>query len=428
MTEDFLHYLWKFQIWNTPLQTENGEPIEVVKPGFHNTNGGPDFSDARIRIGSTLWAGNVEIHMKSSDWYAHHHQYDPAYNTVVLHVVVENDTFVKRAIGTSVPTCSIKNKFPKNVFETYQKWQLNKGFVACEKQIKHLPNHKMMVLLERLNIERLEEKVNEILIDLAYNINSWEETFYQHLLRNFGLHINAEAFHQISKRTPLKFLQKQADNKLQIEAMLFGQAQLLNEQFKDFYPKTLQNEYAFLQQKFRLLPISEGLVKFLRLRPCSFPTLRLAFFASLIHQKNQIFQDFMQIKNVNEGLNLLNVNASEYWQTHYVFDKPSREKIKELGQSAQQLIFINTIIPFLFVFGKLRDKPEFCERALSFLHDLPSENNHLIRAWKACGMPVKNASESQALLTLKKNYCDPKKCLKCSIGVELLKKEDFFVP
>jgi len=421
MTEDFLHYLWRFQIWNAPLQTTNGDSVEVIKPGFHNTNGGPDFSDVRLRIGGTLWAGHVEIHTKSSDWYAHHHEKDPAYNSVILHVVYEDDTSVKRAIGTTVPTCSIRGKFSENVYQTFSNWRENRGFVPCEKQLQHLPEHKRVMLLERLNIERLEEKVNEILVDLAYNLNSWEETFYQYLLRGFGLRINAEAFHQIAKRTPLKFLQKHADNRLQIEAMLFGQAQLLNSTFKDSYPKALQEEYAFLQQKFRLLPISEGLVHFLRLRPCSFPTLRLAFFASLIERKSQIFQDVLQIQNINDGLNLLQIDVSDYWKAHYVFDKPSVEKPKELGVSMQQSIFLNTIIPFLFAFGKLRDRPNLCDRALGFLQDLPPENNHLIRQWKSCGMPAGNASDSQALLTLKKNYCDLKRCLRCSIGIELLK-------
>ncbi|MCL2681931.1 MAG: DUF2851 family protein [Bacteroidales bacterium] len=421
MTEDFLHYLWRFQIWNAPLQTTDGKPVEVINAGFHNTDGGPDFLDARIRIDDTLWAGHVEIHTKSSDWYAHHHEHDPAYNSVILHVVYENDASAKRAIGSNVPTCSVREKFSEHVFQTFSNWRNNPGFVPCERQLQNLSEHKRIMLLERLNIERLEEKVDEILVDLAYNLNSWEETFYQYLLRSFGLRINADPFYQIAKRTPLKFLQKQADSKLQLEAILFGQAQLLNSTFNDSYPRALQEEYAFLQQKFQLLPISEGLVNFLRLRPCSFPTLRLAFFASLIQQRSQIFQDILHIQNINDGLNLLQVNVSDYWQTHYVFDKLSVEKPKELGRSAQHLIFINTIIPFLFAFGKLRDRPDICERALYFLQDLPAENNHLIRKWKSCGMPANNASDSQALLILKKKYCDLKRCLQCGIGIELLK-------
>ncbi len=421
MSEDFLHYLWRFQIWNSPLQTTDGETIEVIKSGFHNSNGGPDFLDARIRIGGTLWAGHVEIHIKSSDWYAHHHQCDHAYNNVILHVVYDDDASAKQAVGTSIPTCSIRDKFSENGYQTFLNWQNNQGFVSCEKQLCHLSEEKRILFLERLNIERLEEKVNEILVDLAYNIHSWEETFYQHLMRGFGLHINAEAFHQTAKRTPLKVLQKHANSRFQIEAMLFGQAQLLNKSFDDTYPRALQEEYAFLRQKFGLLPITEGLMKFLRLRPCSFPTLRLAFFASLIQQRSQIFQEVLQIRTIDEGLKLLHVDTSEYWQTHYVFDKLSVEKSKELGDSTRQLIFINTIIPFLFAFGKLRDKPDLCDLALNLLQDLPSENNRLIRQWHACGMPSNHASDSQALLILKKNFCDMKRCLQCGIGIELLK-------
>lgn len=429
MTEDFLQYLWRFQIWNAPLQTANGDSVEVIKPGYHNIHGGPDFSDARIRIGGTLWAGHVEIHTKSSDWYAHRHQKDSAYDSVILHVVYDNDASAKRTIGTTVPTCSVRGKFSEDTYQTFSNWREGRGFVPCEKHLQNLASlkpsplskHKRAMFLERLNIERLESKVDEILIDVAYNLSSWEETFYQHLLRGFGLQINAEAFYQIAKRTPLKFLQKHADNRFQLEAMLFGQAQLLNSSFQDSYPKALQEEYAFLQQKFGLLPISEGLINFLRLRPCSFPTLRLAFFASLIQRKSQIFQDILHIQNVDGGLNLLQVDVSEYWKTHYVFDKLSVEKPKELGFFTQRSIFINTIIPFLFAFGKLRDRPDFCERALDFLQNLPPENNRIIRQWKSCGMPAKNASDSQALLTLKKNHCDLKQCLRCGIGIELLK-------
>jgi len=421
MTENFLQYLWMFQIWNAPLQTTNGDAVEVIKPGFHNTNGGPDFSDARIRIGNTVWAGHVEIHTKSSDWFAHHHQKDPAYDSVILHVVYDDDTSVKRTIGTIVPTCSVRGKFSESTYQTFLDWRENRGFVPCEKHLKNLSEHKRVLLLERLNIERLEEKVNEILVDVAYNLSSWEETFYQHLLKNFGLKINTDAFLQIAKRTPLKILQKHANNRFQLEAILFGQAQLLNAEFRDSYPKALQEEYAFLQQKFGLLPISEGLVNFLRLRPCSFPTLRLAFFASLIQRKSQIFQDILNIQTIDDGLNLLQVDVSEYWKTHYIFDKLSVEKPKELGRSTQHSIFINTVIPFLFAFGKLRDKPNLCEQALNFLNELPAENNHLIRQWKSCGMPANTASESQALLSLKKNHCDLKRCLRCSIGIELLK-------
>jgi hypothetical protein len=421
MTEDFLHYLWRFQIWNAPLQTSNGDSVEVLKPGFHNIDGGPDFLDARIRIGGTLWAGHVEIHTKSSDWYAHHHDKDPAYNSVILHVVYDNDTTAKRSIGTTIPTCSVRGNFSKNVYETFLNWKENRGFVPCEKHLHNLSEHKRILLLERLNIERLEEKVNEILIDLTYNLNSWEETFYQHLFRGFGLKINAEPFFQIAKRTPLKFLKKHTNSRFQLEAMLLGQAQLLNSTFSDSYPRALQDEYAFLQRKYGLLSISDGLINFLRLRPCSFPTLRLAFFASFIEQRSQSFQEILQIQTIDEGLKLLHVDVSDYWKTHYVFDKLSVEKPKELGLSTQQSIFINTIIPFLFAFGKLRDKPEICERALGFLQDLQAENNRLIRQWKSYGMPAKTASDSQALLTLKKQYCDQKKCLQCSIGIELLK-------
>ncbi|MDR2907440.1 MAG: DUF2851 family protein [Bacteroidales bacterium] len=423
MNEEFLYYLWRFQLWHSPLQTANNELVEVINPGFRNTDGGPDFSNARIRIGDTLWAGHVEIHIKSSDWYTHHHERDPAYDTVILHVVYEDDCIARRAVGTTIPTCSVQHKFSEKTYDMFANWQMNRYFVACEKQLQHLPNHTRIMVLERLNIERLEHKVNDILVDLAYNANSWEETFYQYLMRGFGLHINADAFYQIAKRTPLKVLQKQANSRLQLEAILFGQAQLLQDDFKDSYPRTLQEEYAFLQQKFRLLPIAGGLVKFLRLRPCSFPTLRLAFFASLVQQRSQLFQEILQIETVLDGLNLLDVDVSEYWHTHYCFDKLSTEKPKDLGQAARHLIFVNTIIPFLFAFGKLRDKPELCDRAIGFLQDMPCENNHLIRQWKACGMAVNNASDSQGLLLLKKNYCDLKRCLECGIGIKLLQQK-----
>ncbi|MGB3948285.1 MAG: DUF2851 family protein [Bacteroidia bacterium] len=422
MTEEFLHYIWKFKLFNQlDLKTTSGETIEIIKAGTHNFDSGPDFFNAQLKIGETLWAGNVEIHIAASDWEKHAHQYNKAYDNIVLHVVFNADKAINRASGESIPTLELKNRIPEKVYENYLSFSTSKDWIPCEKQITDTPSFVINSTLDKLLLERLERKSISINNSLNLNNNNWEETFYQHLARNFGFKVNAEPFELLAKSLPSLVLAKHKSSLLQIEALLFGQAGFLNQHYNDAYLQNLQNEYVFLKHKFKLNAIDEHLWKFLRLRPVNFPTIRIAQFANLVFNSSHLFSKIIEINTFTELKKLMNVDVSEYWQTHYMFDKASTAKTKHLGEEALNNIIINTVVPFLFVYGKQKDNEKYCERALQFLEQTPGENNSIIKKWEVLKMPIKTAYSTQALLQLKNEYCTSKKCLNCSVGNYLLK-------
>jgi hypothetical protein len=422
MTEEFLHHIWKFKLFNQlDLKTTAGEAIEIIKSGNHNFDSGPDFFNAQIKIGDTLWAGNVEIHINASDWKKHFHQYDKAYNNIILHIVYNADEPVDRASGEAIPTIEIKERIAQKIFQNYLNFKSSKDWIPCEKQIAAVPTLIVNSTFDKLLVERLERKSKLISDNLKLNNNNWEETFYQHLARNFGFKTNAEPFELLAKSLPSLVLAKHKNSLLQIEAMLFGQAGLLNEHLKDKYPQALQNEYIFLKQKLKLNSIDSHLWKFLRLRPVNFPTIRIAQFANLIFNSTHLFSKIIETEKCNDLKILINIDVSEYWQTHYLFDKSSKWKTKHLGDDSINNILINTIVPFLFVYGKQKDEVKYIERALQFLEQTTGENNAIIKKWESFKMPVKSAYSTQALLQLKNEYCNYKKCLSCNIGNYLLK-------
>lgn len=422
MTEEFLHYIWKYRLFDSSdLQTAAGEKIQIVKTGTQNTDAGPDFFDARIKIGNTLWAGNVEIHLNSSSWKSHKHQKDGAYNNVILHVVYSNDAKTKSKNSRNIPILCLKNKFDEKLFEKYQNLLKSKSRIPCENQISVVDEFVKNSWRERLCIERLERKSKSILEDLKLYNNDWSEVFYIHLAKNFGLKINSEPFVLLAKSLPNSILAKHKDNLLQLEALLFGQAGFLNKKFNDEYPNKLSNEYLFLQKKYSLTPVEKHLWKFLRLRPVSFPTIRISQFANLIHQSSFLFSKIIQCDRVSDIQKLFSVTASEYWNTHYIFDKSSGNKIKYLGAETVQKIIVNSLVPFLFVYGKQKGNLLYQERALKFLETLPHEENSITKYFQKLNFENKSAAASQSLLELKNEYCDKKKCLYCSIGNHLLR-------
>jgi hypothetical protein len=421
MKEDFLHFLWRFQLWKTLLYSDDGQWIEVISQGFYNHNAGPDFLNCRIRVGSMLLIGNIEIHVKSSDWFLHKHQDDAAYNNVILHVVYDLDVLATNSKGGQMLHCCIKNNFSDNCFKKFEKWKNDKDFIACQENLSSIREITKQNLLEKTCIESLERRINEIQTDLSLHQNSWEEVFYWHLLRSFGLKINAEAFYYVAKSTPLKLLQKHSNSIFQLEAMLLGQATLLNRNFKDPYPTALKEEYAFLRFKYKLLPINKNFINFLRLRPQSFPTIRLILFAQFISNHKNLFTIITEPQSVKTMRDFFKVNSFDYWDNHYVFDKTSHTLKKTLGAMATDLIIINTIIPFMMAFGRLRGRQDLFDKAIEILQMLPPENNNEIRNWQKYGIVVENAMQSQALLFLKKHYCDFQRCLSCSIGYEIFK-------
>lgn len=423
MQEDFLHYLWRLKRFDLrDLRTTRGEPIQVQQFGQLNTHAGPDFTDARIRIGDTLWAGNVEMHLKASDWERHRHQEDSAYDNVILHVVLEEDTRVRRHNGSDLPCLELKQRIPARLSKVYLKLLHNENWIPCQSQLVQVTQLTRELWLDRMLVERLEQKTETIRRTLERNKRNWEETFFQCLARSFGVKVNADPFGQLARSLSLTLLGRHRDNLLQLEALLFGQSGLLKDgDFEDAYPARLYKEYQHLAHKYKLTPMPAAAWKFLRLRPANFPTLRIAQLATLFHQSGHLFSKVLAVRHIREVENMFEVHLSNYWKTHYVFDKESPRQVKSLGQSTIHLFIINTIAPFLFLYGKERKEPAFQDRAFQLLEQVPAEDNRVIRNWRQLGMEPQSAHQSQALLQLKKHYCDQRRCLQCAIGSAILR-------
>ena len=421
MTEDFLHFIWKYRLYKRNPVSADGEEIVVVDPGRYNTDAGPDFFNARIRIGGTLWAGNVEIHLKSSDWYLHHHNEDDGYGNIILHVVYTSDRNIPDRNGNPIPTLELEDQISAKMFRKYDYYLHNKNRIPCETDIKLVSPITAKSWMERLFVERMERKTFELQRFLDANRNSLEETFYQALAGNFGFKLNEQPFRLLSRMLPLQIISKHRNRLMQLEALLFGTAGLLRHDFADDYPNALKQEFGFLRNKYSLAIMEGHLWKFLRLRPSNFPTLRLAQFAALHHRQENLFSKILESDKISEITEFFNVSASSYWDSHYTFDKPSRKKVKHLGKNAAQIIVINTIVQFLFIYGKITSNGDYQDKAIKLLMEIPYEKNHITNAWIKAGIRPENAFESQALLELKNSYCGLKKCLHCSIGMSLLK-------
>ena len=420
MTEEFLQYIWKNAMYYpSSLTTDNEEEVTVFRPGDKNFNAGPDFLNASLKIGDTNWAGNVEIHVNSSDWMKHRHQHNKAYNNVILQVVYQNDMKANLQNGSQVPTVEIK--FEKRLYENYQNLLNSNHWIPCQEQIKNYDSFKTSQILSILSVERLKEKSDEIAQTLRFTKNDWSETFYIHLAKNFGFKINAVPFEMLARSLPLKCIAKHKDSLLQIEALLFGQAGFLNDKYDDEYYRLLVREYRLLQSKFNLKPIEKHLWKFLRLRPCNFPTIRLAQFAKLLYGSSFLFAKIVQAGDLKQLKSYFDITASEYWEKHYNFTRESvSDKKKSFGMISFNNIVINTVVPVLYAYGDQNDKNELKTRAVNFLAELPAEDNHIIRNWSKMGFYPKNAFDTQGFLQLKNKYCARRKCLNCQIGNEII--------
>ena len=422
MKEDLLHFVWRTKRFDlSDLKTTEGEEIQIQSFGEHNTHAGPDFFNAKIKIGDTLWAGNVEMHLNSSDWNKHNHSNDRAYDNVILHVVLEEDEPIFRKSGERIPALALKKRISEKLSKTYLKLLHNEYWIPCQHHFFEVTEMKRNIWLDRLLVERLESKTDIIHQRLEQNKQHWEETFYQFLARNFGVKVNNDAFEQLARATPLIHLSKHKNDLFQIEAMLFGQAGMLEEDFEDDYPNRLKKEYNFLKKKYQLEPIDKVNWKFMRLRPANFPTIRIAQFAQLIFQSAHLFSKILEAKNVEALEKLFKIEPSDYWKTHYTFDNESEEKPKKLGKTAIHLFIINTIAPFLFVYGRQKAESAFQDKALALLESLKPEKNSIIDGWKNLGVKPESAAQTQALLQLKNEYCNQKRCLECSVGAAILK-------
>jgi hypothetical protein len=420
MNEAFLSYLWKFRQLNQDIRTESGESLAILHPGDLNTNSGPDFFNARIRIGPTTWAGNVEIHVLASDWFRHGHHCDPAYDHTILHVVYEDDRKVFHQNGEPIQTLVVKNQFPVGIFDRYQLMMLNKQWIPCMNQLHATEDYGFSMWAPGLAVERMEYKANGIRHFLTSCGNDWEEALYRHVATSFGFKINSMPFELLAKSLPLKVIRHHQHQLFQLEALLFGQAGMLDKEFKDQYPGELRQEYHFLRDKYGLQPVCGSLWKFLRLRPGNFPTIRISQFASFIFSMKAGFFSLLEGGTLDRAIDKTAVAASEYWFTHYVFDKPSAFSPKCMGNACVQLLIINGLAPFLFFYGHEKGQPQVCEDVLNSLEQIDGERNLHMENWKRVGFPVDNAMQTQALLYLKQFYCDNRRCLECRIGTRLL--------
>lgn len=422
MREDFLHFLWRWRRFDAyDLRTTEGQPLEILHPGEWNRHAGPDFFNARIRIGDTLWAGNVEIHLNASDWLAHGHETDRMYDTVVLHVVFDEDKPVCRPDGQRVPCLELRRRIPPNLLDKYHRLEHERAWIPCEKTFSEVPEIVRRNWLDRLLVERLEEKTNAVADLVSATGMQWEEAFYQQLTRNFGLKINVEPFEALARAVPYRLVAKHQDSLFQLEALLFGQAGMLEGPFEEDYPKALAKEYRFLRHKYDLKPLSGSQWKFFRLRPVAFPTVRIAQLAALMHQSTLMFSMILATSRIAEVEFLFRAPVSPYWRTHFRFDKSTPPREKPLGREFVHLLLINTVAPLLFHYGRSRHLPEHQDRALQLLEGLPPESNTIIANWAALGQEAEDAAQSQALLHLKTRYCDGKRCLECAIGTAILR-------
>ena len=410
MKEEFIYYLWENRLLSKDIQTVDGESVYVISVGNRNYDSGPDFLNARIRIGKTLWVGHVEIHVNASDWFRHGHQGDDAYKNVILHVVYWNDSD-----RLTIPTIEIKGKFDEGLYEKYNGFLRSRKWIPCERLIAEIQQFTWLSWLERVVVERLETEVKDVFSKLVTNNYDWEETLYQRIMRYCGLKVNNEAFERLSMLLPLRILRKHIDNPLQIEAMFFGCAGFLERKFTESYPVLLQREFKMLKSKFNLSVMPMAYWKFLRLRPPNFPTVRLAQMASMVCTYENLFSKLRTVKDLDSVRDLFNVGVNEYWDTHFQFEKPSKVMKKRLGATAIDVLVINAVIPVLFSCGIYHDDQDLKNRSLAFLNAMEPEDNVVIRRFDELGVRVQNAQQSQALLHLYNCYCRKRNCLKCRV-------------
>lgn len=426
MNEDVLHYLWQYQLFNhTQLSLTDGSPFSVIKPGILNKDAGPDFFNGQIKIGNTIWAGNIEIHYKASDWLKHGHDKDQVYDKVILHVVWDADYTISRTSNNeSIPTLELKGLVKKSLLEKYESLKSSKSWIACEKELEHIDAVTKEKLIESRLFERLEQKVNRIEQLLILSKNDWEGTFFQLLAKYFGFKTNAIPFELLASSLSFSIFRKHWTSSKQMAALLFGQAGFLAKDYKGDYPRALREEYKFLKNKYKLSPIDIILWKFMRMRPASFPTIRIAQFIALYEKNNNLFQKLVEAKSIDDLKQLFDVTPNKYWDVHYRFDIPAAKKSKKrLGDGSINILLINVVVPILFSYGKKIGDDALVERAIGFLQELPSEKNNITKKWKERFMPLSSAYDSQALLQLKNNHCKPKKCLSCAIGNTILAKQ-----
>jgi hypothetical protein len=420
MKEDFLHHLWLYKRLDiTQLQTTTGEPLQILHFGHYLQSAGPDFFNAQLIIGDQKWAGNIEMHLKSSDWYLHNHQTDVNYDNVILHVVWEHDIDVFRKNNEVIPVLELKNYVSNDQIKQYQNLFRPKSWINCENELALVDEFLFQNWQERLFFERLEQKSQVVKDWLLETQNDWEQVTFGLLFKNFGLNSNGVPFFAIAKELPFSIVRKERENLQHLEALFFGISGLLENEFEDNYPKELQQIWLNLKQKYQLKSMKQE-VQFFKLRPDNFPTIRLAQLAALFHKQHSVFQFLIATDRLNELREMFKVSASKYWETHYQFDKESPKKRKRLSSEFIDLLLVNTILPLQFSYADYQGTDK-TEDFLELIKQIKAESNTVISKFASVGISSENAFQTQTLLQLKKNYCEKNRCLQCQIGIHLLK-------
>lgn len=424
MKEEFIHFIWKNSLYKKDLScTESGTEINVIDSGTHNRDSGPDFFNSRIQIGNTEWAGNVEIHINASDWYRHKHNLDHSYDNTILHVVVNNDSVVETASGIKPETFIIE--WDMAMEQRYNDFLVNPEVIACGRYLHLLPAFVKRHWMSRMAVGRLEEKLDKLSEVLYVTGNDWDETFYRILSKYFGLKVNSDPFYLLSCQLPLKIIRKHLDNREQVEALLFGQAGMLepgvfdSEIYDEYYIRLLK-EYRLLRQKYSLKPVDPWMWKYHRLRPVNFPTIRISQLAGLLSSGHSLFSSLKSHINTDELVKIFSCTASSYWNNHYTFGKYKRGNKKQSGKVMSELLLINTLVPLLFLYGRYTGEDKYCNRAIEILDGVKPENNRITRQWSDTGINASSALESQGLIHLYNEYCKNRRCLDCQYGSKLI--------
>jgi hypothetical protein len=422
MNERLLQFIWQFQYFNHSSLTTTAElPLQIIHAGILNHNQGPDFNEARIKINGTLWVGNIELHVQSSHWHEHNHSADKNYECVILHVVWKHDEEITDTNGEAIATLELQSLVPKITLQRFEHLMGTADFIPCSFSLPVLNEIAWLAWKERLIIERLQEK-SQLIIKWLDNANQhWEEVFWRSLARGFGMKVNADTFEEIAKSVSVNLLAKHKNQIHQLEALLLGQAGLLDDSFEDPYAIMLQKEYTFLAKKYGLQSLNRQ-PAFLRMRPANFPTLRLAQLAMLVYHSSHLFSKIKTATHSNEIFQWFDITANDFWNYHYTLSDKATYQPKSLGASLIQHIMINAIIPMLFAYGLVNNEHAWKDKAVNWLMHLSPELNSITKQWKLYRVENKNACDSQALIHLKNRYCNNRKCLDCAVGTKLLRQ------
>jgi len=425
MQEKILHFIWKYKLFDTSnLHTADGHKVEVYKSGTHNNNtGGPDFFNAHIKIGDTHWHGNVEIHVKSSDWLVHKHQFDKAYDSVVLHVVWETDKILYTKQGMPMAELCLSDYVDATMLQYIRDFHQSKEHISCKSMVKEVPHLTKKMFFDRLLVNRIQRKTNILKADYERLNKNWDHLTLLSVARVLGLLHNVEAFEQLVFSLPLDIIQKNKDNSEVIEALVFGQAGFFQNEYQDKYPALLHENYLFYKVKYDLQEMDFSVWQWFRIRPASFPSLRLAQFSSLLFHQTAFFSLVLNAMDTEDFYQLFTVPASKYWQNHYHFDKLCKSNVHSLTKEWIDKIIINAVVPLYFLRAEIYSDFSLMEKAFRLLEKIPAEENTIVRYWLEAALPPDSAYESQALTELYKEYCSQKKCLNCSIGYSILKNK-----